>query len=224
MDRPDLPIEGVPDASGEPAEAAVRPDDIDGIGESDGMGWLGEIVAQLEADPEQCWEALESLAAIDRRRSRPDHRVARARIANVRASGLCSGCWARLPIRRPRRRPGSHSPRMRHSHRGGASTATDQHPDGADPSQAYRGHCPPSRFCGRRLISRPTRAISSAASALHAPHGTEGEGRRTMSDLDAGRCSSADRCLLCDVRLRMLDVMNEVEPERPSIWWPGFSE
>jgi hypothetical protein len=59
MDPPDLESEGVPDASGEPAEAAVRP------GEIDGMGWLGEIVAQLEQDPEQCWPALESLAAVD---------------------------------------------------------------------------------------------------------------------------------------------------------------
>jgi hypothetical protein len=66
MDRPDLPIEGVPDASRELAEAAVRAGDIDGIGESDGMDWLGEIVAQLEADPQQCWEAMESLSAIDR--------------------------------------------------------------------------------------------------------------------------------------------------------------
>ncbi len=65
MDRPDLPIEEIHDASGELAEAAVRPDDIDGIGELDGMGWLGEIVAQLEADPEQCWQAVQSLSAID---------------------------------------------------------------------------------------------------------------------------------------------------------------
>ena len=215
MDRPDLPIEGVPDASGELAEAAIRPDDIDGIGES---GWDGLARGDrrpTRGGPRTMLGGPGEPLGDRRRRSRPDHRDRSRRIANVRASGRCSGCWARLPIRRPRRRPGSHSPRMKAlASRTGSTPTPTSSLSGVDTSKDTEAlpALPIVRDEGRsRGLLGPFagRIVRSLVTAL------DGEGRGTIvisvRDGDHRRTAA----FRCDVRLGILDVVGEVEPEHP---------
>jgi hypothetical protein len=65
MDPPDLEAQDAADLGGRPPDpagggSATLPDDDD-----PGVGWLEEVVARLEADPDERWPAVESLSAFD---------------------------------------------------------------------------------------------------------------------------------------------------------------
>ncbi len=77
------------------------------------LGWLEEIIEQLEHDPEECWQALEGLASVER-----DVRLAvietlsrhRLRPGVAGCCGSCPRCASRVERRRlrsPSRRPRS---------------------------------------------------------------------------------------------------------------------
>src|SRR3954465_5248163 len=64
MDPPDLEVRDLFDSSGQ-SEAA--PPDADGppAAAGSGTGWLEEIVARLEEDPDESWPAFEGLSELE---------------------------------------------------------------------------------------------------------------------------------------------------------------
>jgi hypothetical protein len=214
MDRPDLPIEGVSDASGELVEAAIRPVEIDGLGELDGMGWLGEIVAQLEADPEQCWQALESLSTID---------------GDVRAPIITSlGAYRERPgVRTLLRLLGSSpDPTTRTAARlaladdevagieNGPDEGTEKNTgDGASANDTEALPALPILRDEAELAAFPGYSAGRIVRSLVTALDGEGCGTIVISVRDDDHRRTA--AFRCDVRLGILDVVGEVEPEHP---------
>ena len=212
MDRPDPPTEAVLDGSAERAEAAIRPHDPD---EPGGMAWLGEIVTQLEADPEQCWEALESLSAID---------------ADVRAPIIASlATYRERPGVRALLRLLGSSPDP--ATQTAARLALPEDQGEAVEDGVVHDSDQPSGDGGtsKDTEALPTLAVGREGAELAAPAGhfasrivrslvtaLDGEGTRDDRDLGAG-CGAHRRtaAFRCDVRLGILDAVGEVEPEHP---------
>ena len=65
MDLPDLELPDAFAAGPDPSEETISSAEAMRPGDTAGMAWLGEIVAQLEEDPDECWPAIEALAAVN---------------------------------------------------------------------------------------------------------------------------------------------------------------
>jgi hypothetical protein len=64
MDPADVEFPDIHDLAGGSSEPAIVDRKL-GPDDDDAADWLEEVVARLEADPEECWPAIESLSAVD---------------------------------------------------------------------------------------------------------------------------------------------------------------
>ena len=177
----------------------MRPDD------AAGMAWLGEIVAQLEGDPDQCWPAIEALAAVD---------------GEVRVQIIAA-------LTEYRERPGVRSlldllgsvrdPALRTAAR--HALAEDVAPaiaDGDDPptdDPTTTLAVAPSGRDGADLAVFPGAAAGRIVRSLVTTVGGEGSGTVVVSVRDGGHRRTA--AFRCDVRRGILHVIGEVEREHP---------
>jgi hypothetical protein len=215
MDPPDL----------EPRDAlAVDPDDLEAAllpcGEGPhrdgvGSGWLEEIVARLEEDPEECWPAIEALSEVEEEvrrqvlgalvayRDRPGvhrllHLLERTRDPVVKEAGTSGFPQDLGPADVDRRRDDSQVGCV-------ASVPI--------PASAILPVLPVDGG-GRDPMVEPGISSARIVRSLVAALDGEGGGMIIVSTTDQGyRRTAAFRC---NVRRGLLDVAGEVEKEHPS--------
>ena len=215
MDPPDRELPDALAAGAGPFEATVPDADAARHGDEVGMDGLGEIVARLEEDPDECWPAIESLAAVD-------GEVRVQIIAALAEYSARPGVRALLRLLGSARDPAMRSA-ARHALAGEEGFASGSEPDSRDDvrsgvAAATEGATalPPAlmRRDGPDLaaISRPSagRIVRSLVTALDG----EGCGTIVVSASDGSHRRTA--AFRCDVRRGILDVIGEVERDDPS--------
>jgi hypothetical protein len=155
--------------------------------------WLEEIIRQLETDPEECWQALEGLASVERE----------TRLAVIEA------------LSRYRDRPGVGRllrllSSMREPGRGEVSRLHEESPDLAasdHPGVAASG----SRERCRTGLAVPAKTGIRLVSSLVTPVDGQGRGTVVISVNQGSQRRTA--AFLCDVQAGIAGVVGEVEPE-----------
>ncbi len=180
--------------------------------------WLEEIVEQLEADPAECWPAMESLAALD-------PALRRAIIAELSSYSSRSGVRTLLRLLGSARDPSTRSvARMALPERDSKPIAIAR-PLGVGPSEAGgTGQFP--AFPPAQRVSLTLEVASKGDNSLLDHLGmpivgslvtpVDGQGRSTIV---VSICQSSQRrtaAFWCDVRQGILDVVGEVEADTPS--------
>jgi hypothetical protein len=216
MDPPDLEPNDVAADGGDSFETTTRNVALEHAGEIAGMGWLGEIVARLEDDPDECWPALESLAAVDGEvrvrivaalaeyRERPGVRILLRLLGSARDPLLQAA--ARLALSDEEVAPDG----------GGGGGGIEGHP-GA-PAPIGRTATWPAAWIGRSeagLAVDPGRSAGRIVRSLVTALDGGGRGTIVVSVADGARRRTA--AFRCDVRHGILDVVGEVEPEHGSV-------
>jgi hypothetical protein len=195
-------------------------DSFEGASPQTDLAWLGEIVKQLEEDPQECWPAMEGLAALD-----PALREAMvAELSNYREK---PGVGTLLRLLSAARDPSLRSAaRMALPGRDGEPTAiARQDGDGTgDAVGSGRPSAPlPARLphAGRELdiASRREDGLLDGLGmpivrALVTPVDGRGRGTIVVSSRRSGQRRTA--AFWCDVRRGILDVLGDVEPDTPS--------
>jgi hypothetical protein len=197
----------VPDSDDSPELELDSPDDRVPPGET---SWLSEIADQLESNPQECWQAFESLQTVEPElrlsiidelsglRSRPGAEVLLRLLSSARDPATRAAAnsalermdgEARLPVRFA---PPSPATAEREARRGLS------HPEG-ERSLVIPVH---AQLAWPRL----TRCLVTPV---------DGQGRGSIVVSVNERDQRRTAAFLCDVRLGICDVVGEVEPESP---------
>jgi hypothetical protein len=172
--------------------------------------WLSEIADQLESNPQECWQAFESLEAVE-----PELRLS----IIDELSGLGPGPGAEMLLRLL---SSARDPETR-----AAARAALERMDG-DAREPLRLAPPPSFAVDREALSgrRDGERGQSMLVPLHSHHSgprltrslvtpVDGRGRGSIVVSVNQRDQRRTAAFLCDVRLGICDVVGEVEPESP---------
>jgi len=175
------------------------------------LGWLGEIILQLENDPDECWQALEGLASVERdvrlavieelSRYRPRPGVGRLLrlLSSMRESAVSQA--PRFAIE---------APDVASSDRLGIAAPAIS---GLE-SESPRGAPGATSGTGERSRTVPAVADQSGtrlASCVVTPVDGQGRGSVVISVNQGSQRRTA--AFLCDVQKGIADVVGEVEPE-----------
>ncbi len=165
-----------------------------------GSDWVQEIVAQLEDDPAECWQALESFASLER-----DVRVAVIEALSEFRQNRGVGALLRLlsSMRESRSRPAPRS---------GLESSETTASDDRDVAALAAGDL----VTTSRPPSLPMVAMRSAfrlQSCAVTPVDGHGRGSVVISVEERGQRRTA--AFLCDVQRGIIDVVGEVEPISP---------
>jgi hypothetical protein len=215
MDPPNLEPQDARDLGGELTHRIVSDPGVGPGGDEAGADWLEEIVARLEADPDECWPAFESLSAVDDEtrseviaalaayRDRPGIRDLLGLLGSARDPAVRTTGAGALPGHRDSRLNGQpHGA----DHDGSAGSARSQ--GGASlpvvPADRGSGHLtgernPPASRIVRSLVT----AVDGEGRGTVVLSARDGEDRRTAA-------------FRTDVRRGILDVVGDVEREQPS--------
>jgi hypothetical protein len=181
-----------------------------------GMTWLGEIVSQLEDDPDECWPAMESLGALE-------EGMCRAIIAELSSYRARAGVRTLLRLLSASPDPGTRSAaRLALAEGDAPPVAAALGHLGSDPGSS--GLSAPSLPVVRPGVGLQVypRGESSALEVagvridrgLVTPVDGRGRGTIVVSSGRAGQRRTA--AFWCDVQRGILDVVGEVEPDSPS--------
>ncbi len=183
------------------------------------LGWIGDIVAQLENDPGECWLAMESLAAIDEDMRRAiiaelsEHRAQAGVRTLLQLLSAASDTGTRSAARLALPEVEGTSPagfalgleaiRGGSSLSGDATAPTSSVRPGAELKQSQRSETSTLAGLGIRIVRGLVTSV-------------DGNGRATIvvSSSQVGQRRTA--AFLCDVQKGILDVVGDVEPETPN--------
>jgi hypothetical protein len=178
------------------------------------LGWLGEIIEQLENDPDECWQALEGLASVER-----DVRV--SVIEALSRYRLRPGVGMLLRLLSSTRRPGTsqlarfihEAPDVAPSDRPGVTAPAISGLERVGPGGS------PGASCQIGSRSRTVPAVAERlgtrlASCVVTPVDGHGRGSVVISVSQASQRRTA--AFLCDVQKGIAEVVGEVEPESPA--------
>ncbi len=180
--------------------------------------WIGEIVAQLEDDPEECWPAMESLVAID-----PAMR--RAILAELSSHRSKPGVRTLLRLLSAARDPITRSmARMAFPERDSEAIAIDRKL-GVNPNDLAKTGLVPTFPLARRpgveleldvaRSSLPRDGLGlPIVGSLVTPVDGLGRGTVVVSIRQSDQRRTA--AFWCDVQQGILDVMGDIEPDTPS--------
>jgi hypothetical protein len=215
MDPPDLQTHDPFEHPGGAFEAEVQNPGRGESGDAVESGWLQEIVTRLQADPNECWPAIESLSAVDEE-------------TRVRVVAALAAYAERPGVRDLLRLLGSaREPAVRSA----AACALTQRSqvanfDGEYPAREGIGPGAPVIGVSTSLLAIPAdRAEQDLGRDIHRPSARmarslvtalDGEGRGTIVLSASDRGYRRTAAFRCDVCLGILDVVGEVEEERPS--------
>jgi hypothetical protein len=183
------------------------------------MGWLNEIVAQLDEDPSECWLAMESLAALD-------EGMRRAIIAELSNHRTKAGVRTLLRLLSTASDPGTRAAARLASHEAerpcaGASLGalvSDPGNGATSGDQPDRSLMVPSGVELRVYSQRETSALEllgiRIVRGLVTPVDGQGRGMIVVSSSQLGQRRTAVFC--CDVQKGILDVVGEVEADSPT--------
>ena len=215
MDPPDLrPPDAIDDVPGT-FDQALPDGSIAFSGDEAGMGWLDEIVARLEEDPDECWPAIEGLSELDaafRIRviaaladygERPGVRGLLRLLDSALDPAISPAPTEAMPLHD--RDPGEFR------QEGAGEPAVPLAPVIPSPARLPAILYAPDDS-GLVLVADPpsTQLVRSLVSAL------DGEGRGTIvlsASASGYRRTAAFRC---DIRRGLLDAIGEIEAEHPS--------
>jgi hypothetical protein len=215
MDPPDLQPQDSRDLEGDPSDPARHDPGIEEGGDDAGADWIDEIAARLEADPSECWPAIESLSAVDddtrlqviaelaAYRERPGIRDLLGLLGSARDPVVQTAAAVALPR--------DHDPDVN----GGLLVG-----DGVGPAEAVLAVGPVPLPVIRAERAGPALAVERNSPAgrivrsLVTAVDTDGRGTIVLSARDGEyRRTAAFRT---DVRRGILDAVGEIEREHPS--------
>jgi hypothetical protein len=177
------------------------------------LGWLGEIIEQLENDPVECWQALEGLASVER-----DVRL--SVIEALSRYRLRPGVGKLLRLLSSTRAMGTSQlarfihdgPVLAPSGRLGVAESTMSGLERVDPGGSPRTTIPIGEL-SRTVAVGAERLGTRLASCVVTPVDGHGRGSVVISVSQASQRRTA--AFLCDVQMGIADVVGEVEPESP---------
>ena len=173
------------------------------------LGWLEEIIEQLEHDPDECWQALEGLTSVE-----SDVRL--AVIQALSRHRLSPGVARLLRLLSSMREPAeSQAPRVAIA---ASELAPSNHLSIAEPTiSGLESDCTwATSRVGELSRTRPWVSAQSGiwlSSCLVTP--VDGQGRGTIVISVNQGSQKRTAAFLCDVQEGIIDVMGEVEPESP---------
>jgi hypothetical protein len=215
MDPPDLQTHGEFEYPGGAVEAEVQNPGPGESGDAVESGWLQEIVTRLQADPDECWPAIESLSAVDQE-------------TRVRVIAALAVYAERPGVRDLLRLLGS---ALEPSVRSAAARALTLRSEVANIDGQYSARAgigpgaPVIGVSASLLAIRADHAERDLRRDIHSPSAgmarslvtaLDGEGRGTIVLSASDRGYRRTAAFRCDVRLGILDVVGEVEEEQPS--------
>ena len=179
--------------------------------EASEKSWLGEIADQLESDPQECWQALESLATVE-----PDLRLSiideLSGLGARPAPRRCFACCRRHATRRHALRPARPSSEWMAT-AGLPLPLASVPPSTLENQETGSGRCDAAGERSLLLPVVPDRSRPRLVRCLVTPLDGLGRGSLVVSVNQADQRRTA--AFLCDVRLGIRDVVGEVEPESP---------
>jgi len=177
------------------------------------LGWLGEIIEQLENDPDECWQALEGLAPVER-----DVRL--AVIEALSRHRLRPGVGKLLRLLSSMREPGT-SQVARFVQKAPDVAPSDRLGVVAPAISGFESESPGGSPWAIGGISERSRTVPAAAersgtrlaSCVVTPVDGQGRGLVVISVNQGSQRRTA--AFVCDIQKGIADVLGEVEPESP---------
>jgi hypothetical protein len=215
MDSSGLEPQNSGDLDGGPADAGIPTSGMDPNDGAPAESWLEEIVARLEADPDEVWPAMESLSAVDDEtrlqliealaayRERPGIRDLLRLLGSARDPAVRAAAVLAMPHDDP---PAAINGPPNGNGVGGVLAVLSEAPASLPAIQAYHRE----RHLPSEWDHPATRIVRSLVTAI------DGDGRGTivLSARDGGYWRTA--AFRCDVRRGILDAVGEVEREHPA--------
>jgi hypothetical protein len=177
------------------------------------LDWLGEIIEQLENDPDECWQALEGLASVER-----DVRLAVIDALSRHRLGPGAGRLLRLlssmsePGTSQATRLAIEAPDVAASNCLSMATPATSglESDGPHESPGALGETGELSSIAPAVAAR---SVSRLASCVVTPVDGQGRGSVMISLTRGSQRRTA--AFLCDVQKGIVDVVGDVEPESP---------
>jgi hypothetical protein len=215
MDPPDLELRDPSDIQGDLSGAAPPDSGEEPREDGGGLGWLEEIVARLEEDPDECWPAIEGLSELDEEarvqviamlgayRDRPGVQYLLRLLGSARDSAVREVATGGLPLE-----PGP-------SDADGRGCANPVDIVGSLPIPASTAlPVLAADGVGRHLMGEPGLPSGRIVRSLVTAVDGDGGGMIMVSTRGGGYLRTA--AFRCDVRGGILDVVGEVEKDHSS--------